>query len=109
MNLTAPEPVTPSDVESDPRLTRLAATLAEARRHYERMASRQDGFPASELHQGRQRYAHAALRYCAALQFRGVALPHGLPDTARWLLARNDNDNDNEIDVTVPPREPPVF
>jgi hypothetical protein len=79
-----PEPV------QNPRLDRLAYALLAARREYTTMTTRGFGDKPSDLHHARQRYAHAALRYCVALQASGVALPHGLSETARWLVANGD-------------------
>jgi hypothetical protein len=74
-------------IAGDARLDALTAALLAARRDYTTTTTRAFGDRPSDLHRARQRYAHAALRYCAALQACGLALPHGLPETARWLLA----------------------
>jgi hypothetical protein len=86
----SPYVVDDPEAVQDPRLVRLADALLVARREYTTMATRGFGDRPSDLHHARQRYAHAALRYCTALQATGVDLPHGLSDTARWLLANGD-------------------
>jgi hypothetical protein len=97
MTATQPEPPSRSpyidgdpDVALNPRLLGLVDALLAARRDYMTMTTRGFGDRPRDLHHARQRYAHAALRYCAALEASGIALPHGLPETARWLLTNGD-------------------